>query len=69
MMSPLRILTPGDTLVSKYCAAGTNTKYQRYVGATHVETEMLGLPDSINFTVRHFAGIVPPACSIAEISE
>ncbi|MGI8679627.1 MAG: lipase family protein [Jatrophihabitans sp.] len=50
-----------DSLVAKYCAAGTKIQYLKYPLAEHISAAIEGLPAALTYIQGRFAGLPAPA--------
>ncbi|KAJ5650688.1 uncharacterized protein N7484_004411 [Penicillium longicatenatum] len=52
-----------STMVDSWCNYGTDIKFTTFANGGHATTEVLGLPDTINFVESAFAGTTQSGCS------
>lgn len=52
-----------STMVDSWCNYGANVKFTTFANGGHATTEVIGLPDTINFVESAFAGTTQSGCS------
>ncbi|KAJ5923212.1 hypothetical protein N7454_008457 [Penicillium verhagenii] len=52
-----------STLVNSWCKYGADVKFTTFANGGHATTEVIGLPDTINFVEAAFAGTTQSGCS------
>ncbi|KAJ5093438.1 hypothetical protein N7456_009299 [Penicillium angulare] len=52
-----------STLVDSWCSNGADVKFTTFSNGGHATTEVVGLPDTINFVQSAFAGTTESGCS------
>ncbi|KAJ5928954.1 hypothetical protein N7466_007910 [Penicillium verhagenii] len=52
-----------STLVDSWCKYGADVKFTTFANGGHATTEVIGLPDTINFVEAAFAGTTQSGCS------